>query len=48
MAIDGSLYPQKAIICMFVYVFRFKLHPFFFISNTNFGEGFKLLNFGHY
>ena len=24
------------------------LHPVFFISNENFGEGFKLLNFGNF
>ena len=24
-----------------------ELHSVFFISNKNFGEGFKLLNFGH-
>ena len=25
-----------------------QLHPVFFISNKHFGEGFKLLNFGHF
>ena len=37
--------------CLFIstiYCVIFKIHPVFFISNKNFGEGFKLLNFGKF